>query len=596
MALRVGSFVIADVTNDTFELRDSSTLMVVPGGAIVGRGSGTGMSLGRIDIEGRFSQILNDGYIGHVRIEGNSYRPMITNNGTISGDIISLGTLIAAEQAGFPGLRANILNTGRITSSLEQSSTAAIGLWGDGNKIVNTGRIEAVGLSAIRIDADVRNIAGLTGNLIHNSGTLIGTGRDGAVRTGSQKDTLVNSGLIVGDVTLGSGADVFDGRGGRVDGIVRGGAGNDLYIIDDAGALIVEASGQGRDTLEAWVDVLLPEHIETLELKGQALRGTGNRQDNMVLGNAGDNVISGLGGKDTLFGDQGDDTLSGGSGADLLFGGEGEDVLRGGAGNDTLLAQDDDDVLKGGAGNDSLDGGAGDDRIWGGEGTDSIFGGADDDLIFGGAGNDQIDGGSGEDQIDGGTGNDTLFGNAGDDTLFGGSGRDRLDGGGDDDALYGGSGFDTVSGGAGDDLLDGGNGNDVLNGGAGDDTIIGGDGDDIITGGFGADLLDGGAGADTFVYLAAEESGGQGIDTIAGFDPGLDRVDLRGIDANSVLDGKQAFTFVGTAPFTGQAGQLRFQFALNVRELHADTDGDGFADFVLRFGGTVNFNLDSFLI
>lgn len=73
-------------------------------------------------------------------------------------------------------------------------------------------------------------------------------------------------------------------------------------------------------------------------------------------------------------------------------------------------------------------------------------------------------------------------------------------------------------------------------------------------------------------------------------------MDLRGIDANSTLDGIQGFTFIGSAGFSGAAGELRFQFALNTREVWADTDGDRLADFVLRFDGNVNFGIDSFLI
>ncbi|AXI54337.1 hypothetical protein C1J05_07390 [Sulfitobacter sp. JL08] len=59
-------------------------------------------------------------------------------------------------------------------------------------------------------------------------------------------------------------------------------------------------------------------------------------------------------------------------------------------------------------------------------------------------------------------------------------------------------------------------GADILNGGAGDDIIIDG---------AGADILTGGAGADDFVFVRDDQR-----DVITDFQPGLDRIDLTGLD------------------------------------------------------------------
>jgi hypothetical protein len=187
-------------------------------------------------------------------------------------------------------------------------------------------------------------------------------------------------------------------------------------------------------------------------------------------------------------------------------------------------------------GNDTIFGEAGNDQLFGEYGADaftSISGGA----VSGG--NDRLDGGEGDDSLFGQTGNDSLNGGAGDDRLFGQSGRDSLNGGADTDRLAGGGGVDTLLGAGGDD---------VITGGAGGDTILGGVGRDIMTGD---------AGADRFVFADLTHSGTTAAtrDHIRDFAHGLDRIDLRGIDAVPG-GGDNAFTFVGTGAFTG-VGQVR---------------------------------------
>ena len=65
-------------------------------------------------------------------------------------------------------------------------------------------------------------------------------------------------------------------------------------------------------------------------------------------------------------------------------------------------------------------------------------------------------------------------------------------------------------------------------GGGGVDTFLGGAGADRIVGNGGGDMLNGGGGGDTFVYTGARESSGPDYDTLAGFTPGTDHIDLPG--------------------------------------------------------------------
>jgi len=252
----------------------------------------------------------------------------------------------------------------------------------------------------------------------------------------------------------------------------------------------------------------------------------GTSTDNVIRGTNGDDEIRGRGGDDVIIGRRGDDIIHGGRGDDVILAGAGDDDVRGGAG---------DDAIWGGSGDDVLRGGAGDDEIWGGLGDDVIRGGSGDDVLRGGSGDDEINGGTGDDVLSGGSGDDVLSGGAGDDVLSGGSGDDVLNGGGGDDVLRGGSGNDVLNGDAGNDVLRGGSGDDVLTGGDGDDVLMGGSGNDVINGGAGNDILDGGSGDDRFVFsssaaafaaAAATAAAAGGSDTIVGFDPEGDRLDL----------------------------------------------------------------------
>lgn len=181
--------------------------------------------------------------------------------------------------------------------------------------------------------------------------------------------------------------------------------------------------------------------------------------------------------------------------------------------------------------------------------------------------------------------------------LHGLTGHDTIDGGGGNDSLYGDSGRDRLDGGAGNDRLYGGTSHDTLLGGAGDDLIRGEAGKDWIRGGLGRDKMWGGAGADIFDFDTIKDSRvGAQRDMIHDFQSGVDRVDLRTIDANTLVKGNQAFTWTDvlvpflnpgdasaflSAAFTGTAGQLRYADGI----LMGDVDGNGRSDFQIRIVG-----------
>lgn len=263
-----------------------------------------------------------------------------------------------------------------------------------------------------------------------------------------------------------------------------------------------------------------------------------------------------------------------------------EDQDGDGSMDDSVDGTDDDDCQDGGRGNDDLYGHDGNDDLYGNQGDDYLVGGSGDDDLYGDTGYDALRGGSGSDHLLGGDNDDVLMGDSGSDDVSGGAGNDDVFGGNGNDRANGGAGADILSGGDGSDIVAGGYGQDRLNGGLGNDRLAGGRGDDDLRGGTGRDALVGGDGADTFVFGDGDFSGATTgtADHIVDFShEDGDLIDLSSVDADTALDGDQAFAFIGTAAFSNTAGELRFETTDQYSFLYGDQNGDGAADFAIRF-------------
>ena len=389
---------------------------------------------------------------------------------------------------------------------------------------------------------------------------------------GSDNDRLVGD---AGDDKLlgGAGDDILEGGDGTD--TMAGGTGNDQYAVIDAGDQVIEAAGQGVDTIfttlaNFTLDTKALANVENLALSGgNNSTGTGNSLNNEIRGNLGNN---------TLNGGLGNDTLDGfGGTANLLQGGKGDDVyvvrvagdsvfenanegidtvLSNLAGTDLQTMGEVENLILLGNGNTSGIGNGLANAITGNEGRNSLFGLGGNDTLNGGAGNDTLDGGSGKDLMAGGTGNDIYFvDDAGDrivelagadskfdtveasvsyvlsanieslflagDSNLNGTGNtldNSITGNDGANKLFGLAGDDNLSGESGNDTLDGGSGNDDIFGGVGDNSLIGGAGNDTLIGGTGADTIAGGTGDDRYLQIDANdqviEAVGQGIDTI----------------------------------------------------------------------------------
>jgi Ca2+-binding RTX toxin-like protein len=106
----------------------------------------------------------------------------------------------------------------------------------------------------------------------------------------------------------------LDGAGGADS--MAGQLGNDTYVVDNAGDRVIEAAGQGFDTVLTSVTYTLPAGSEIEQLRAEPAGGTtpiglaGNEFDNTIRGNDGANVILGARGVDTLTGNGGADTFA----------------------------------------------------------------------------------------------------------------------------------------------------------------------------------------------------------------------------------------------------------------------------------------------
>ncbi|TPW09255.1 MAG: Ig family protein, partial [Halothiobacillaceae bacterium] len=333
-----------------------------------------------------------------------------------------------------------------------------------------------------------------------------------------------------------------------------GGAGNDIFRVDNISDIVTESASQGTDTVQSSVTYALAANVENLTLMGVlAINGTGNELNNTLTGNSAANV---------LIGGIGNDTLNGGAGADTLMGGIGNDVYIvdnvGGnvienvnEGTDIVSGNGSVNTLTGGAGNDTLNGGAGADVLIGGLGNDIYVIDSVGDIVteginegtdlvqsviaytlvanlenltltgvsaINGAGNELnniLTGNSAINVLISGIGNDTLNGGAGADTLIGGMGNDIyvVDNIGDVVTENAGEGTDivqssityTLGGNVENLILTGtsainGIGNDfsnILTGNSVVNILNGGIGNDTLNGGAGADALIGGLGDDT---------------------------------------------------------------------------------------------------
>jgi Ca2+-binding RTX toxin-like protein len=149
--------------------------------------------------------------------------------------------------------------------------------------------------------------------------TLVLTGVAGLEGIGNAAANSITGNAGANRIAGGAGDDTLDGAAGRD--TLFGGEGDDLFRVDGAYDLVVEWSGQGRDTVVAdsgAAGYVLPPEVEELVLAGATTHGTGNGLANRITGNGLGNTLRSGAGDDTLGGGGGNDVLHGEAGADLF--------------------------------------------------------------------------------------------------------------------------------------------------------------------------------------------------------------------------------------------------------------------------------------
>ncbi|NER79697.1 MAG: hypothetical protein F6K42_08960 [Leptolyngbya sp. SIO1D8] len=175
---------------------------------------------------------------------------------------------------------------------------------------------------------------------------------------------------------------------------MMGGAGNDIYQVDSLGDQVIEASGQGTDTVYSSVrDYILTDNVENLTLLGSVYSGYGNNLDNTIKGNntsnyinpgSGDDIMIGYGGNDIYRVDSlGDQVIeeSGEGTTDLVYSSVSGYTLDSNVEKLTLLASiysgygnNLDNTIRGNNANNLIEGRKGSDTMVGDGGNDTLIG------------------------------------------------------------------------------------------------------------------------------------------------------------------------------------------------------------------------------
>ncbi|ESQ77680.1 S-layer family protein [Asticcacaulis sp. AC402] len=329
--------------------------------------------------------------------------------------------------------------------------------------------------------------------------------------------------------------------------ILSGGAGDDTYYIQNAGDYVVEAHGDGTDTIYSTVSYsLFGRAVETLILSGENnLDVIGNGLANTLTGNSGNNLLDGGASIDLLSGGLGDDTYVVDNAADnvvelsssgtdtilssvtySLSGRQVENLILTGSASLNATGNGFGNALTGNAGNNLLDGGQGVDTLTGGAGDDTYVVDATGDVVV-----EAVDGGIDlvrssvnytlSEDVENltliGINHVTATGNTLNNVLTGNTGINSLTGGLGDDTYYVQNtsdnvverhlqGTDTVystvtyslAGRAVETLILTGAANLNATGNGLNNTLTGNSGNNVLDGGTGGDLMTGGLGDDTY--------------------------------------------------------------------------------------------------
>ncbi|MEK7779551.1 MAG: calcium-binding protein [Pseudomonadota bacterium] len=140
---------------------------------------------------------------------------------------------------------------------------------------------------------------------------------------GNELDNIITGSLGDNYLDGGAGADILDGGGKQGSDTTgapnhSGSGGNDVYVVDNAGDVVVEhdaivygiAYNVSMDTVMSSINYTLDHNIENIMLTGsESINGTGNNLDNIIFGNEAINTLAGGFGSDMYYVQNSDDVV-----------------------------------------------------------------------------------------------------------------------------------------------------------------------------------------------------------------------------------------------------------------------------------------------
>jgi Ca2+-binding RTX toxin-like protein len=282
----------------------------------------------------------------------------------------------------------DLLTAGSGGDTLDGGTGADTMIGGSGNDVFYVDNIGDVVQEKVGGGYDVVYVSGP-----HWDATA-GSAIEKVVATGSANINLTGNGFAM-ELDGNSGINTLS-DGGAADTLV-GGAGNDTYIVTNAGTVVTERPGGGIDTVKTTLaSYTLPANVEILFYTGTgAFYGVGNDTTGSITGGAGN---------DTLVSGTGAEALNGGGGTDTFYVNNAADTVTAAVGSHSVEFASVSGV-KAGANIIAL--------TYTGSGGFTGYANATGTFLTGGHGADFLDGGAGADTLDGGGGNDTLIGGAG---------------------------------------------------------------------------------------------------------------------------------------------------------------------------------------
>jgi serralysin len=321
---------------------------------------------------------------------GQSIETFTTTSAAATTNLSLVGNALAQTIIGNAG--NNVLNDGGAGGN-----DALKGLGGDDRYVVNNSG-----------DSVIESANGGTDQVLTSVSFTLGAGQsvESLLTIDQAAAAFINlAGNALAQTIVGNAGNniINDGGAGAADRLI-GRAGNDSYVVANAGDHVVEAAGDGSDTVRTSVSFTLDagQSIETLTPVSYAattpLNLTGNTLAQTIIGDAGNNILNdgGAGGADALKGLGGNDSYAVNNAGDHIFeaAGGGSDTVR------TSVSY-------------TLDAGQSIEAFtpisYASTAAIRLTGNALAQTIIGNAGANVIDGGAGNDTLKGLGGNDTFY-------------------------------------------------------------------------------------------------------------------------------------------------------------------------------------------